>query len=166
MLKFQDKDTAIHFGKMEDVLITFPENCIDTCITDPPYHLQSIVERFGKKGSAPPTGGTEGTRGVYGRSARGFMGMEWDGGDVAFNPETWKQVYRVLKPGGLLFCFGGTRTWHRIAVAIEDAGFEATLIQEETSDKSTQVCRIRINGMTCTSCSSTVEQALQAISSE
>ncbi|KDP25452.1 hypothetical protein JCGZ_20608 [Jatropha curcas] len=45
----------------------------------------------------------------------------------------------------------------------DDAGFEATLIQDEISDKSTQVCRIRINGMTCTSCSSTVEQALQAI---
>nr|WEG90124.1 heavy metal transporting ATPase 5.2 [Populus simonii x Populus nigra] len=50
-----------------------------------------------------------------------------------------------------------------IRETIEDAGFEATLIQEETSDKSTQVCQIRINGMTCTSCSSTVEQALQAI---
>ncbi|KAJ9173594.1 hypothetical protein P3X46_016711 [Hevea brasiliensis] len=50
-----------------------------------------------------------------------------------------------------------------IREAIEDAGFEATLIQDETSDKSTQVCRIRINGMTCTSCSSTVERALQAI---
>ncbi|KAL9369329.1 hypothetical protein Peur_040528 [Populus x canadensis] len=50
-----------------------------------------------------------------------------------------------------------------IRETIEDAGFEATLIQEETSDKSTQVCRIRINGMTCTSCSSTVEQALQVI---
>ncbi|KAJ8768404.1 hypothetical protein K2173_021557 [Erythroxylum novogranatense] len=51
-----------------------------------------------------------------------------------------------------------------IRETIEDAGFEATLIPGETSDnKSTQVCRIRINGMTCTSCSSTVEQALQAI---
>ncbi|KAH8513728.1 hypothetical protein H0E87_006842 [Populus deltoides] len=50
-----------------------------------------------------------------------------------------------------------------IRETIEDAGFEATLIQEGTSDGSTQVCRIRINGMTCTSCSSTVEQALQAI---
>ncbi|XP_011029249.1 PREDICTED: probable copper-transporting ATPase HMA5 [Populus euphratica] len=50
-----------------------------------------------------------------------------------------------------------------IRETIEDVGFEATLIQEETSDKSTQVCRIRINGMTCTSCSTTVEQALQAI---
>ncbi|XP_065858254.1 probable copper-transporting ATPase HMA5 [Euphorbia lathyris] len=50
-----------------------------------------------------------------------------------------------------------------IRETIEDAGFEATLIEDESSDKSTQVCRIRINGMTCTSCSSTVEQALQAI---
>ncbi|OAY59824.1 probable copper-transporting ATPase HMA5 [Manihot esculenta] len=50
-----------------------------------------------------------------------------------------------------------------IRETIEDAGFEATLIQDDTNDKSTQVCRIRINGMTCTSCSSTVEQALQAM---
>ncbi|KAJ4823220.1 hypothetical protein Tsubulata_004478, partial [Turnera subulata] len=50
-----------------------------------------------------------------------------------------------------------------IRETIEDAGFTAALIQDETSDRSTQVCRIRINGMTCTSCSSTVEQALQAI---
>ncbi|XP_044486479.1 probable copper-transporting ATPase HMA5 [Mangifera indica] len=50
-----------------------------------------------------------------------------------------------------------------ICETIEDVGFEATLIQDETREKSTQVCRIRINGMTCTSCSSTVEQALQAI---
>ncbi|KAG6782769.1 hypothetical protein POTOM_012184 [Populus tomentosa] len=54
-------------------------------------------------------------------------------------------------------------TEETIRETIEDAGFEVTLIQEGTSDRSTQVCRIRINGMTCTSCSSTVEQALQAI---
>ncbi|XP_031278612.1 probable copper-transporting ATPase HMA5 [Pistacia vera] len=50
-----------------------------------------------------------------------------------------------------------------IRETIEDVGFEATLIQDETNEKATQVCRIRINGMTCTSCSSTIEQALQAI---
>ncbi|EEF51170.1 probable copper-transporting ATPase HMA5 [Ricinus communis] len=50
-----------------------------------------------------------------------------------------------------------------IRETIEDAGFEATLIQDETNDKSAQVCRIQINGMTCTSCSSAVEQALQSI---
>ncbi|KAI4326970.1 hypothetical protein L6164_019479 [Bauhinia variegata] len=45
----------------------------------------------------------------------------------------------------------------------EDAGFEATLLTDETNERSVQVCRIRIKGMTCTSCSSTVESALQAI---
>ncbi|KAL5747460.1 hypothetical protein ACOSP7_024462 [Xanthoceras sorbifolium] len=51
----------------------------------------------------------------------------------------------------------------RIRETIEDVGFQATLIEDETSEKSTQICRIHINGMTCTSCSSTVEKALQAI---
>jgi site-specific DNA-methyltransferase (adenine-specific) len=52
------------------------------------------------------------------------MGQTWDGGDVAFRPETWAEVLRVLKPGGHLIAFSGTRTYHRMAVAIEDAGFE------------------------------------------
>ena len=51
-----------------------------------------------------------------------FMGKKWDGQvpDVT----VWKEVYRVLKSGSILLAFGGTRTWHRLAVAIEDAGFE------------------------------------------
>ncbi|XP_021815491.1 probable copper-transporting ATPase HMA5 isoform X1 [Prunus avium] len=54
-------------------------------------------------------------------------------------------------------------TEEKICETIEDVGFEAKLIKEETIDKSRQVCRISISGMTCTSCSSTVESALQAI---
>jgi len=53
-----------------------------------------------------------------------FMGKTWDASGVAFRPETWREVLRVLKPGGYLLAFGGTRTYHRLAVAIEDAGFE------------------------------------------
>jgi site-specific DNA-methyltransferase (adenine-specific) len=52
------------------------------------------------------------------------MGQQWDGGDVAFRPETWAAVWRVLKPGAHLVAFSGTRTYHRMACAIEDAGFE------------------------------------------
>lgn len=51
-----------------------------------------------------------------------FMGKHWDY-DVP-NVDVWKEVYRVLKPGGYLLSFGGTRTYHRMACAIEDAGFE------------------------------------------
>jgi len=54
----------------------------------------------------------------------GFMGKKWDDTGIAYNSEVWENAYRVLKPGGHLLAFGGTRTWHRLAVAIEDAGFE------------------------------------------
>ena len=53
-----------------------------------------------------------------------FMGKGWDNSGIAFQPDTWKKCYEVLKPGGYLLAFGGSRTFHRIAVAIEDAGFE------------------------------------------
>jgi DNA modification methylase len=54
----------------------------------------------------------------------GFMGKHWDASGIAYNIELWKQVLRVLKPGGHLLSFGGTRTFHRMACAIEDAGFQ------------------------------------------
>jgi len=54
----------------------------------------------------------------------GFMGKRWDSSGVAFQLETWQAVFRVLKPGGFLLAFGGTRTYHRMVCAIEDAGFE------------------------------------------
>jgi len=54
----------------------------------------------------------------------GFMGKKWDNTGIAYNTDLWRECLRVLKPGGHLLSFGGTRTWHRVAVAIEDAGFE------------------------------------------
>jgi DNA modification methylase len=54
----------------------------------------------------------------------GFMGKKWDSSGIAYSVELWQQCYRVLKPGGHLLAFGGSRTWHRLAVAVEDAGFE------------------------------------------
>lgn len=53
-----------------------------------------------------------------------FMGKKWDKGGIAYNVDLWKECLRVLKPGGYLLSFGGTRTYHRMACAIEDAGFE------------------------------------------
>lgn len=54
----------------------------------------------------------------------GFMGKSWDNSGIANSVEMWKEAYRILKPGGYLLSFGGTRTYHRMASAIEDAGFE------------------------------------------
>ena len=94
---------------------------VDSVVTDPPYHLTSITERFGKEGSAPAQYGTDG---AFARASKGFMGKEWDGGDIAFRKETWELALKLLKPGGHLLAFSSSRTYHRMAVAIEDAGFE------------------------------------------
>ena len=53
-----------------------------------------------------------------------FMGKSWDGTGIAYNVDLWRDCLRVLKPGGHMLAFGGTRTYHRLACAIEDAGFE------------------------------------------
>ena len=54
----------------------------------------------------------------------GFMGKSWDASGIAYNTEVWRQCLRILKPGGHLLAFGGSRTYHRLACAIEDAGFD------------------------------------------
>lgn len=87
-------------GDSREVLAALPDNSVDAVVTDPPYELT--------------TGSGKG----------GFMGKEWDATGIAHDPTFWREVLRVLKPGGHLFAFGGTRTYHRLAVAIEDAGFD------------------------------------------
>mgnify|MGYP007100071882 CR=1 FL=1 len=104
-----------------DALREMADASIDACVTDPPYALVSIGKRFGSDGAAPCR---EGKTGAYARASRGFMGKKWDTGEVAFDPAMWREVLRVLKPGAHLLAFGGTRTYHRLACAIEDAGFE------------------------------------------
>ena len=101
-------------------LANMGDNSVDSIVTDPPYHLTSIVKRFGP-GQARAQFGNDG---AYARASRGFMGQTWDGGDIAFDPELWAECLRVLKPGGHLLAFSGTRTYHRMACAIDDAGFE------------------------------------------
>lgn len=96
-------------GDCLDVLRTMDANSVDAIVTDPPYGLTQ----------ARPGGRSEATRGpVMG----GFMGMKWDA-DVP-SVDVWAECLRVLKPGGYLLAFAGTRTQHRMAVRIEDAGFE------------------------------------------
>ena len=57
-------------------------------------------------------------------AAKGFMGKEWDGSKIAFDVDFWREVLRVMKPGAHLLAFGAPRNYHRLTVAIEDAGFE------------------------------------------
>ena len=100
-------------------LKTVEDNHFDSVVTDPPYHLTSIAKRF--------TNSTEskyGKDGSFQRLSKGFVGHEWDGGDIAFTTDLWKEVYRTIKPGAVLLAFAATRNYHRMAVAIEDSGFE------------------------------------------
>lgn len=110
---------TVHHGDSREVLKGLPDHSIDSVVCDPPYALVSIVKRFGKAGAAPAKGNE-----AYARASAGFMGKTWDTGETAFAVEFWQEVMRVLKPGGHVIAASGTRTYHRLAVAIEDAGFE------------------------------------------
>jgi len=81
----------IYHGTCLEVLKGFPDNSMDSVVTDPPYGIS-------------------------------FMNKHWDY-DVP-KVEVWQEIYRVLKPGAHVLCACGTRTQHRMAVNIEDAGFE------------------------------------------
>lgn len=89
---------SLRLGDCMDVLAGMDNESIDAVICDPPYDLTS--------------GGS-----------KGFMGKEWDGTGIAFNSDLWKQIHRVLRPGGIVKAFSGTRTYHRMVSAMERAGF-------------------------------------------
>lgn len=110
---------TLHHGDCIEAMRGMQEGSIDAIVTDPPYHLTT-----GKKGGTGPA--SVNLESPYGRSrvTTGFMGMTWDGSDTAFRVELWREALRVLKPGGHLLAFGGSRTYHRLTCAIEDAGFE------------------------------------------
>jgi len=79
-------------GDNMEVMSTFPDNSIDTIITDAPYEIS-------------------------------FMSKSWDGKGIAFSVKLWQEALRVAKPGCIMLIFGGTRTSHRLACAVEDAGW-------------------------------------------
>ncbi|WP_438852643.1 DNA-methyltransferase [Brevundimonas nasdae] len=108
-------------GDSREVLRELAPDSLDGCACDPPYALVSIGKRFGAIGAAPAKVGASG---AYARASAGFMGQQWDTGETAFDPAFWVEVLRVLKPGAHIVAFGGTRTYHRLVCAIEDAGFE------------------------------------------
>jgi len=125
---FLDGKVQLFSGDCREQLKLLPDNSVDAGVMDPPYALVSIVKRFGNTKESDQTKTSERVRGrVDGFSrlaAGGFMGKKWDTGETAFAIEFWAEVLRVLKPGAHLAAFSGTRTYHRMACAIEDAGFE------------------------------------------
>ncbi len=106
-------------GDCLEVLKSLEGASLGSCVCDPPYDL------VGNSRNGSPQPGDLGT--PYGRSgpskAKGFMGKEWDGTGIAFDPAFWGEVLRVLQPNGIIKAFGGTRTFHKMAAAIAAAGF-------------------------------------------
>ncbi len=94
-------------GDCLDVMKRLPDACVDAIVTDPPYGLSSGPTKYL---------GDEDVR------VGGFMGKSWDHGVPG--PAFWTEALRVAKPGAHLVAFGGTRTYHRLTCAIEDAGWE------------------------------------------
>jgi len=85
---------TLRHGDCVEVLGEYEEGFVGAFICDPPYHIS-------------------------------FMGKTWDaeGAGIAFSADLWDEVYRVLRPGGVIKAFSGTRTYHRMAAAMAEAGF-------------------------------------------
>lgn len=115
------RSVTVHHGDSREVLKGLADASVHAVVCDPPYALVSIGKRYGGPDAKASRAGVTG---AYARASAGFMGQTWDTGETAFSVEFWGQVLRVLKPGGHVAAFSGTRTYHRLACAVEDAGFE------------------------------------------
>lgn len=123
----------LHCGDCLHVLKRLPENSIDSCVTDPPYLLTSIVKRFGADNAAPAR--SNGPTGIYKRISSGYMNLKWDAPtdvnldpsmppDLSFHYQWAKAVYRVLKPGAHACVFIIPKHVGVVQMSLIDAGFE------------------------------------------
>jgi DNA modification methylase len=117
-LFFTDAMTDLYSGDAIDVLRGLPENSVDSICTDPPYGLADLPV---KKVTAALTQWMTGDR-AFIPGGQGFMGAAWD--RFVPPPALWDEVYRVLKPGGYLLSFAGTRTQDLMGMSIRLAGFK------------------------------------------
>jgi site-specific DNA-methyltransferase (adenine-specific) len=115
---YEGHGVTLHHADCLDVLRSLPDCSVDAVICDPPYGLANtdpahVVEAL--------TRWSQGDRDFI-PSGRGFMGKEWD----AFvpPPAVWDECARILKPGGHLLAFAGSRTFDLMALSIRFAGFE------------------------------------------
>lgn len=134
---YVDEQVTLWHGDSLEVLRELPDGSVDAVVTDPPYGIRFMgrswdgadIERATatrRAQAAMPDDGRSGANGGY-RSASTEAGRYDLSANAAFGEwcRAWaSECLRVLKPGGHLLAFGGSRTWHRLAAGIEDAGFE------------------------------------------
>lgn len=116
---YDEGGVTIYHSDCLELMRHMEENSIDAIVTDPPYALTGVSRNGSPRNNDPST--------PYGRTklggpSGGFMGKAWDAALPSI--DVWQEALRVIKPGGHLVCFGGTRTYHRLACAVEDAGWE------------------------------------------
>ena len=131
---YSDDHVTLYHGDCLDVLATLPDASVDSVVTDPPYGL----EFMGKDWDAPWKSEDKGVHAeartrradeMVDENKRRFIASAVNKFAAGKPFQDWCEQWateclRVLKPGGHMLAFGGTRTWHRLAVAVEDAGFE------------------------------------------
>lgn len=107
-----------------DVLEVDPGGLFHAVLCDPPYHLTSGNRSVDWDSFKQPNSYGVVNHGTTNKTGRGgFMGKAWDGGDLAYRLDTWARIGESLHPGGFLMAFASSRGWHRLACALEDAGF-------------------------------------------
>jgi DNA modification methylase len=111
----------IHNGDCIEVMATFEPESIDAIVTDPPYGLGFMGKAWDNAGMLNRTAAQVNSI----LPAGGQAAVAWNAREFQSWCEAWaREAYRVAKPGAHLLAFGGTRTYHRLATAIEDAGWE------------------------------------------
>ncbi|WP_256993590.1 DNA-methyltransferase [Rhodococcus sp. 06-418-5] len=136
---YQDDTVTLHHGDVLDVLRELPDCSVDSVVTDPPYGISFMGKQWDQPGQFGSTV-KNGTPSPHRRgpdrelkpiSAGGAMeARRYDLSPSAMkNFQNWCEAWateclRILKPGGYIVSFGGSRTWHRLASAVEDSGFE------------------------------------------
>lgn len=123
---YQDDSVTLYHGDCLDILTELPDESIDAVVTDPPYGLEFMGKEWdGADGFRRSLNAADASRdSVFGRTSRTSPEYRADNSFQQWCTAWATECLRVLKPGGHLLAFGGSRTWHRMACAIEDAGFE------------------------------------------
>lgn len=112
-----DGRAVLHVGDCLDALRDMPDNSVDSVVTDPPYGLSDHKPADVVACLTAWLAGEE-----YRPNKKGFMGRAWD--SWVPGPEVWREVFRVLKPGGHVVAFAGSRTHDLMSMALRLAGFE------------------------------------------